>query len=161
VAFGLAVSAAIWLLYAVFLRDWLIRIGTPQKVLAKLHECGAATPAMFLLLTVFLAGIHALLEEYYWRWFVFGRLRRVLPVAAAIAVSSVGFMAHHVVVLDAFLPGHFLTAAVPFALCVGVGGAAWAWLYERTGSIASVWLSHLLVDAAIMLVGYDLAFGQG
>jgi membrane protease YdiL (CAAX protease family) len=160
VAFGLAVGVAVWILYAVFLRDWLIRIGTQQKVLAKVQECGADTPFKFVLLTVFLAGGHALLEEYYWRWFAFGWLKRSLPVTVAIVLSSLAFMAHHVVVLDAFLPGHFVSAAVPFSLCVAAGGAAWAWLYHRTGSICSVWLSHLLVDAAIMMVGYDLVFGH-
>jgi uncharacterized protein len=44
-----------------------------------------------------------------------------------------------------------------FSLSVAVGGAFWAWLYQRTGSLYGPWLSHLLVDAAIFLVGYDLA----
>jgi membrane protease YdiL (CAAX protease family) len=39
---------------------------------------------------------------------------------------------------------------------VAVGGAFWAWLYERTGSIYSAWLSHLLIDAGIFWVGYEL-----
>ena len=41
---------------------------------------------------------------------------------------------------------------------VATGGAVWAWLYERTGSLWAAWLSHLLVDTAIMAVGYDLVF---
>ena len=43
-----------------------------------------------------------------------------------------------------------------FSVCVAVGGAMWAWLYERTGSLLGPWLSHLLVDAAIFAIGYDL-----
>jgi uncharacterized protein len=39
---------------------------------------------------------------------------------------------------------------------VAVGGAFWAWLYERTGSIFGPWLSHLLIDAGIFWIGYDL-----
>ena len=31
-----------------------------------------------------------------------------------------------------------------------------AWLYERGGSVWSPWLSHLLVDAAIFVIGWDL-----
>jgi membrane protease YdiL (CAAX protease family) len=50
------------------------------------------------------------------------------------------------------------TAVLPFSLCVAFGGAAWAWIYHRSGSIYSVWLSHLLVDAAILVIGYDMVF---
>ena len=42
------------------------------------------------------------------------------------------------------------------AYLMAVGGAAWAWLYERTKSIYASWVSHLLVDAAIFVVGWDL-----
>jgi membrane protease YdiL (CAAX protease family) len=68
-------------------------------------------------------------------------------------------MAHHVIVLSQFFPGQFLNAVVPFSLCIGGGGLVWSWLYHRTGSIFSPWLSHLFVDAAVMAVGYDLIFG--
>ena len=43
-----------------------------------------------------------------------------------------------------------------FALATAVGGAYWAWLYNKTGSIYGPWASHLLIDAAIFAVGYDL-----
>ena len=43
-----------------------------------------------------------------------------------------------------------------FSLAVAVGGAMWAWLYHRSGSIFGPWMGHLLVDAGIFLVGYDL-----
>jgi membrane protease YdiL (CAAX protease family) len=99
-----------------------------------------------------------LLEEYYWRWFVFGWLRRQTPLLVAQLLSSLAFMAHHVVILAVFFPGRFWTAAVPFSLCIAGGGFVWAWIYERSGSIYAPWLSHLLIDAAIMAVGYDLLF---
>ena len=74
----------------------------------------------------------------------------------AIALSSLAFMAHHVVVLYVYLPDKFWTAALPFSLPIAVGGAVWAWLYERSGGIWSPWLSHLLVDAGIFVIGWDL-----
>ena len=43
-----------------------------------------------------------------------------------------------------------------FSLATAVGGAFWAWLYNKTGSIYGPWASHLLIDAAIFAVGYDL-----
>ncbi len=64
-------------------------------------------------------------------------------------------MAHHVLVLGRFF-GFANWATYLFAACVAVGGAVWAWLYERTGSLVGPWASHLLVDAAIFAVGFDI-----
>ena len=49
------------------------------------------------------------------------------------------------------------------ALCksdsgVLAGGLAWSWLYAKYESIWPSWLSHVIVDAAIMTVGWFLLF---
>ena len=159
-AFGLLVVAGMLVLYYVFLRGTSVFAATALQLRQKLEEYDVASPGGFALFAGFVTVPHALLEEYYWRWFVFGQLRQRLPLAVAIAVSSLGFMAHHVIILHVFFPGQFLAAVVPFSLCVAAGGAAWAWLYERTNSIWAAWLSHLLVDAGLFVVGYDLFFVQ-
>ena len=71
--------------------------------------------------------------------------------------SSLAFMAHHVFVLAYYFPGRFWIAAVPFSLGVAFGGGLWAWLYHRFQSLYAPWVSHLLADAAIMVIGYDMA----
>ena len=45
---------------------------------------------------------------------------------------------------------------MPFALCVAGGGFVWAWLYDRTQSLYAPWISHLLIDAALMAIGYEM-----
>ena len=64
-------------------------------------------------------------------------------------------MAHHVLVLATFF-GWSSPATYVFSLAIAIGGAYWAWLYARSGSLYGPWLSHLLVDAGIFLIGYDL-----
>jgi membrane protease YdiL (CAAX protease family) len=157
--FGVLVAAATFLLYYAFLRHTSLLAAATVPLRSKLEQLGMDSPAGFWLLAAFLTVLHSLLEEYYWRWFVFGWLRRQVPLFAALVIASLGFMAHHVIILAVFLPGYFLSAVVPFSLCIAVGGAFWAWLYDRTGSIYAPWISHLLVDAAIMAVGYNLLFG--
>jgi membrane protease YdiL (CAAX protease family) len=41
-------------------------------------------------------------------------------------------------------------------LGIAIGGAAWAWVYDRSKSLYGPWLSHLIVDAAIFWIGFDL-----
>jgi membrane protease YdiL (CAAX protease family) len=161
VLFGLLVAGGIFGLYFGILRDTPIFGATPERLRHKLEEFDLASPAGFALFAGFVIVPHSLLEEYYWRWFVFGQLRRRLTLPSAILHSSLGFMAHHVIVLAVFFPEQWFTAVLPFSLCLAVGGAVWAWLYERSGSLYAPWLSHLLIDAALFGVGYDLFFIRG
>ncbi len=105
---GLALGAAIGasMLAAYFL--WLAPAGDladiAPKVREKLSEFQIDTPGKLIAMGLFYSLLHSLLEEYYWRWFAFGRLRSLMSVRAAIAISSVGFMGHHAIVLWKYLP---------------------------------------------------------
>jgi membrane protease YdiL (CAAX protease family) len=156
VGFGLMVALSTLGLYHFWLKHSYLLGDTPAQVLLKVHEFNMATPAGYLAMGVFICVVHSLFEEYYWRWFVFGTLKRHLPVAAAIVLSGVGFTLHHIIILGVFFPERFWGLALPFSLCVGVGGCAWAWIYHRSGSLYASWVSHVLIDAAILLVGYDM-----
>ena len=127
---------------------------TPEMIHSRLQQFGRDSRLGFLQLAAFICVVHSLFEEYYWRWFVFGWMRRYMPVAVAIVLSSIGFMLHHIVILGVYFPGHFWTLAMPFSVCVAVGGGVWAWIYQRSGSLYAPWLSHALIDAAIMGLGY-------
>jgi membrane protease YdiL (CAAX protease family) len=154
--FGLAVVALMIGIYFAGLRGSTLLAKTPESLRHKLQEVGMDTPARYALLALFVVAAHSLLEEYYWRWFVFGGLRQFLTLLPAMALSSLAFMAHHTIVLYVYLPGEFWTTALPFSLAIAIGGAVWAWLYERTDSVWSPWLSHLIVDAGIFVIGWDL-----
>ncbi|HVR98996.1 MAG TPA: CPBP family intramembrane glutamic endopeptidase [Thermoanaerobaculia bacterium] len=152
---GLALMALQTAVYTGLLAGTPLVQGARTVIGEKLAAFGISTPFGFLLLALFYSAVHSLLEEYYWRWFLFGRLRRRLPAAAAIAVSSLAFTAHHVLVIGEFVGGYGPLTWL-FALTVTGAGAFWAWLYDRTGTLGGPWLSHALVDAGLMGVGYGL-----
>jgi membrane protease YdiL (CAAX protease family) len=156
--FGLLVAGGILLLYFGVLRGSVLLAETPAKVRDKIALFHATTPARFILLALFLSGIHSFLEEYYWRWFIFGQLRRLIHDWPANIVSSLAFMGHHVIVLGVYFPGRFFSLALPFSLCVALGGGVWAWLYARERTLVAPWLSHMMVDGAIMAIGYSMVF---
>jgi membrane protease YdiL (CAAX protease family) len=160
-AFGGLVAFGTIGLYFVFLRDTSVFQESPDRIKHKLSEFGLNSPAGFALFAVVISIPHSLLEEYYWRWFVFGELRRLISMPAAVGLSSVAFGVFHIFQLNAFLPGHFFSAVLPFTACVTAGGAVWAWLYDRTGSVYGPWVSHFLVDASLFVIGYDLFFLRG
>jgi membrane protease YdiL (CAAX protease family) len=154
IGFALAVAAGMYVLYFLWVQDLPEVDQAPTMIRTRLVQFNAATPARFLMLAAYICVLHSLLEEYYWRWFVFGWMRRLMPISAALVLSGIGFMLHHVVILGVYFPGNFWTLALPFSLGVAVGGGFWAFLYQRSGALYAGWLSHALIDAAIMGLGY-------
>ena len=135
----------------------------------------------FLLFAIFVSVIHSGLEEYYWRWFLYGQLRHKMtrrdseevlksyfsPEAlnwelgwkerpAAHLIAAVAFGGHHLIITLQFFPAalaFFLTA------CVVVGGLIWSIMYERQGTVVGCWVSHLCVDVMLMIIGFELIMG--
>jgi membrane protease YdiL (CAAX protease family) len=157
-AFGFAVLVGALALHVAVLRPaGVLDGGVAAAVQAKVAAFGVTSPQRFLALGAFYALLHSTAEEYYWRWFVFGELRRAIRAGTAVAVSSAAFAAHHLVILGTFF-GWTSPWTPALTLAVAAGGAFWAWLYHRSGSLLGPWIGHLLVDAAIFAVGYRLAF---
>jgi len=153
VIMGIAVSAAMWALY---------KFAIPQEQLSNLIEkatdkadgLGFASASLFIALGVFYALLHSLLEEYYFRWFVFGQLRRFMKFVPAMVICGLAFMAHHVIILVVYFG--WSPMAIFLSLSIAVGGMIWAWQYEKSGSLLGPWISHMIVDAGIFYIGFDL-----
>jgi len=156
-ALGIVMVAVGLAAYHGYFRSSSLLANAASLVAQRLEGMGLDSPVAYFAFTVFLCAGHSLLEEYYWRWFVFGQAKEFMPVWAAIGVSSLGFMAHHVIVVDRLLDAPWPFTLV-LSLAVAMGGAAWAWLYARTGSLVGPWISHALVDAGLMYIGYDLVW---
>ena len=129
----------------------------PAQVRAAAQQNGIGTPATYLLLATYLIAVNSLLEEYVWRWFVFSKCERLLRHgAAAAALSAAFFTLHHVVALKAqfaWLPTILASTGV------FIGGLAWSWCYSRYRSVWPGYVSHVIVDIAILAIGWRLVFG--
>jgi membrane protease YdiL (CAAX protease family) len=153
--FGAVVVAGMFLFYFAWLKPGGYLAASVAPIAAKAAKLGMGSPLRFAAGAIGISVANSLAEEYYWRWFLFGGLRRLMPPVIAALASSVAFAAHHVILLAIYLGGiSWLT--VLFSLGVAIGGAAWAWIYHRRGSLLGPWLSHLMIDAGIFIVGYNL-----
>lgn len=126
-----------------------------EELLGRLQPLGLATPSAFILLTIFYSIVHSGLEEYYWRWFTFGRLAERLPYVPASLIANAGFMLHHVLLLGVYF-GFAQPATWVCSFGVFIGGLVWQEIYRRSDSIYGAWLSHGLIDAGIFAVGFLL-----
>lgn len=149
---GSAMAAAILAAYWGVLRV----VVDPRPLRQTALEMGLGSPAAYLAGAAAWTFANSLVEEYVWRWFVLRQLRALLPAVPAILASAALFTAHHVFALAAYLePEHVVLGSV----AVLAAGACWSWLYLRYESIWPAWISHVVADATVFLVGWQLLFG--
>lgn len=161
VLFGLATGFLMILLFDLF-KDRPQFASQFSQLNTSLHSrfesVGMTSPLPFIMLGLFYSIIHSGLEEYYWRWFTFGELSKIVSWIPALLLSSLGFTLHHVLILESFFGYQSFFC---WLSCFGVfcGGVFWCWLYRRTDSIWGSWIGHGLIDAAIFIIGYRILFG--
>jgi membrane protease YdiL (CAAX protease family) len=156
-AFGIGVCVLLVLTFQFLIAGTSLEQTLRETAREKILSMGIESGLLFLAVGVFYAAIHSLLEEYYWRWFVFGRGEKIWGCTPALVISSLGFMAHHVLLLGHFL-GYGDWRTYLLSLAIAIGGAFWAWLFRRTGNLTASWFSHAVVDAGIFGFGYWLLF---
>jgi membrane protease YdiL (CAAX protease family) len=128
--------------------------GSTESIKLKASQLGILK--YYVPFALFLSVFHSFLEEYFWRWFVYGHLRRMLKPVAAVVLASVTFASHHVVIATQFFP---FAWGVLFGTLIGLGGAAWCIMYEKQDTLAGAWVAHMIVDIGIMAIGYRLLMG--
>ncbi len=158
--FGLATGLSIFFVvcttYFFVFRDTPLLSQASTIGAERLRSLGLHNRIQFFSYAVILSFLHSGFEEYYWRTFVFSACQKLYKLRFAVALSSVAFTAHHIILLNQYVgySPFLLTAACSF---VFIGGALWAILYYNTQNILASWVSHVLADIAIMIVLFDLS----
>lgn len=154
IGFGLASGAAIG---GCILAGWWLLLSDhvdlgPMKTV--LGESGMTDPVRYWVFALWLIIGNSLLEECVFRWFVDSRLQRLgIGPFLALPISAAIFSVHHVIVLAAYFewPMIALGSAGVFA-----GGLIWSWSLRRYDSLIPGWISHALVDLAIVIIGASI-----
>ena len=155
--FGIIVFLGMLVIYFGLLKPSGVLDFAAPAIQQKLIGFGMVTTVRFVAFALVISLLHSALEEYYWRWFVFGKLRQKIPATWAAVIASAAFTGHHIVILGRYF-GWLNPAPWLFSLGVFLGGVIWCAMYHRSRSLYGPWISHALIDAAIFVVGYDLAF---
>jgi membrane protease YdiL (CAAX protease family) len=150
---GVAVAGLLFLLVKIPTLHTMLETAAPE-MRNKAEQLGFLKH--YLAFALFLSILHSLIEEYYWRWFVYGHLRKIINPSFALVLSAIAFGSHHVVVTAQYFP-------LPWGFALGglvaAGGAMWSLLLDRQRTIVGAWLSHMIIDLAVMWVGYRLLTG--
>jgi membrane protease YdiL (CAAX protease family) len=150
---GLLSALFIFAVFYVFLHTPLwqfIEVGK-TAVISKVNNFNIGQH--FLLYSLVISFIHSLLEEYYWRWFIFGGIKNIFPSFTAHILAAAVFSLHHFVVCIYYFP--LITAAV-LTFIVFCGGMLFSILYSRKGLLPGAWIAHVAADICIFYSGFLL-----
>lgn len=121
-----------------------------SNIVTSLSGNAGVTKENFLFVAIYISFVNSLLEEFFFRGFVFTNLKDLRGRKTAYLYSSVLFALYHV----AMMIGWF---SMPlFLLCMAgltVGGMIFNYLNEKQGSIYASWFVHMFANFAINTIG--------
>jgi len=126
-----------------------------NNVMNKMKSFDLNNPILFVLFGFYIFLLNSLIEEYYWRYFIFSGLKLKLNAIISAVISSIAFTFHHTMILNNYFPVH-LNAFLSFL--VFLAGFVWCMIFYKTKSIIGPWVSHIIVDIIIVVFGYKLLF---
>jgi len=151
-ALGLLMAGAIGGAYWFLGQGWI----DSAQVQAKAQQVGLMNPLAYLGTATYFTVINAFVEEYVWRWFVYRKWETLVPGVAAIYLAAFCFTLHHIIALVAYTGNAWVV--VLGSLGVFGAGAIWCGCFLTYRSLWACYVSHLLADGAIALVGWHLLF---
>lgn len=109
----------------------------------------------FIFVALYISFINSLLEEFFFRGFIFLNLNKLITSKYAYIISAIAFAVYHVAIMGSwFSPLIFVLAMAGLF----VGGIIFNYLNESNQNIYSSWLVHMMANFAINTVGF-IMFG--
>ena len=124
-----------------------------SKVAGNLTSNAGVTKENFLFVSLYISFVNSLLEEFFFRGFVFRNMKRLSKGWIAYGSSAVLFAAYHIAMMLGWF-GFGLNALILLGLTVG--GLIFNWLNEKLSCIYASWLTHMFANFAINTIGFLL-----
>lgn len=124
-----------------------------SKVAGSLTENAGVTKENFLYVSLYISFVNSLLEEFFFRGYVFRNMAKLSNRGWAYAFSAVLFAAYHIAMMLGWF-GFGLNALIMLGLVVG--GLIFNWLNEKLDCIYASWLTHMFANFAINTIGFLL-----
>ncbi|WP_422122299.1 CPBP family intramembrane glutamic endopeptidase [Planococcus sp. X10-3] len=143
------VSGVIFFIFIVgsmiWLHEYLLDRAELRSLLVAWGFIGPGEIGLVLVLLL----LNPVLEEVYWRGYLFEKIRVEGSARKAITVTAAFYTLYHVLtVMQIFEVAFTLIAVIP----VLIAGLFWGYIRERTGSITATIIGHGLADLGIVCV---------
>ena len=112
---------------------------------------------LFPFVALWIITINPLMEEFFWRGFVYHRGTQLVTSERAKNIILVGsgvvFALHHTIIIQEWFNWWQFLVSTIFLACAGV---VFNLMYKRSGSIIPSLIAHFMADLAIVVVGFQL-----
>lgn len=125
------------------------------KVREQCLAFGIDTPFKYFAMALSISFVNSLFEEIFWRWMLIDSLSPFHGKKVSALLAAVGFSLHHYVVVYRYFG---IAISAIFGTAVMMAGLIWGFMYIRSSSIVSAWVSHIIADLFILYIGYKMAF---
>ncbi len=124
-----------------------------SPIVGALSENAGVGKGNFALVALYISFVNSLLEEFFFRGFVFLNLKKLGSRGCAYGISALAFAAYHVSMMIGWFP-FWVFGLVMLGLVIG--GVIFNFLDEKQGTIYSSWLTHMFANFAINTIGFLL-----
>jgi uncharacterized protein len=152
IAWGLLMFVTIIAAYWLVGKEWI----DLAAIRSKSEEVGITNLNVYLAGFFYWSFINSFIEECIWRGFVYSQCAVLMNSLAAVIFSALFFTLHHSIALYGYTHNWLVVGLG--SLGVFLAGVIWSFCYKTSGSIAPGYISHILADVAIALVGWQLLF---
>ena len=122
-----------------------------SAIAGSLTENAGVNQDNFLYVSLYISFVNSLLEEFFFRGYLFAGLKQSRGRVFAYGFSSIAFALYHV----AMMTGWFSLPLMLLALAgLAAGGMIFNYLNERLGCIYLSWLVHMFANFAINTIGF-------
>lgn len=126
-----------------------------ENIIEALDENVDVDKGNFLWIALYISLINSLLEEFFFRGFIFLNLKRASGRKFAYVVSAFAFSIYHIAIMGSwFNPIIFIVAMIGLF----TGGIIFNYLNEKSENIYNSWIAHMMANFAINTVGF-IMFG--
>jgi uncharacterized protein len=111
------------------------------------------TPANFILIGLYVTLGNSLLEEFFFRGFIFLNLYNMKKEKLAYLYSSMLFGLYHIGIFKAWFNIWLILLCLVGLITVGF---IFNWLNTKSNNFINSWLVHIFADSAIILIGLKM-----
>ncbi|MFO7710812.1 MAG: CPBP family intramembrane glutamic endopeptidase [Candidatus Woesearchaeota archaeon] len=135
---------------AFYVAKGLIDMG---EIVSRLQETISADATSMIFIGLYIIVLNSLLEEFFWRGFLFDEFRKRFPYWISHLATGIGFSLHHVIF-------YYNWFSIPVFLAVTFGLVGYAIImnlvFERYKDLFSCWVIHAFADVAQIYIAFTV-----